>query len=150
MALSHAQPDDIIDLLPRTGGASAPVSVSLLRTSKLQLLRLVLPAGHLMPGHRVPGELTIQCLTGCVDIGTAKGSRVLSAGQLVALVAKPRQPVGGLRLHVQPDADHRDTARADGHRLDQHAAELAALRRAVQQPQVVGPFQPEPRRVGLR
>lgn len=87
MALSHAQPDDIIDLLPRTGGASAPVSVSLLRTSKLQLLRLVLPAGHLMPGHRVPGELTIQCLTGCVDIGTAKGARVLSAGQLVALAS---------------------------------------------------------------
>lgn len=87
MALPHASPDDIVDLLPAPTAAGAPVSVSLLRTSKLQLLRLVLPAGHLMMGHRVPGELTIQCLTGRVDIGTAKGPRVLSAGQLVALAS---------------------------------------------------------------
>ena len=84
MALPHAQPDDVINLLPE--GDAAP-SVSLLRTAHLQIMRLVMPAGHLMPGHQVPGELTIQCLTGCVDIGTAKGSRVLSAGQLVALAS---------------------------------------------------------------
>lgn len=84
MALPHAHPDDVVDLLP-AGAASSPVSVSLLRTDKLQLMRLVLPAGHLMPGHSVPGELTIQCLQGRVEIGTPQGPRALSAGQLVAL-----------------------------------------------------------------
>lgn len=85
MALPHAHPDDVVDLLPAPGAAPAPVSVSLLRTANLQLLRLVLPAGQRMPEHRVPGELTIQCLRGRVDIGTPKGPRALSAGQLVAL-----------------------------------------------------------------
>ncbi len=84
MALPHAHPDDVVDLLP-TGSAASPVSVSLLRTAHLQLMRLVLPAGHLMPGHSVPGELTIQCLQGRVEIGTPQGPRPLSAGQLVAL-----------------------------------------------------------------
>lgn len=84
MALPHAHPDDVVDLLP-SSAAPSPVSVSLLRTDKLQLMRLVLPAGHLMPGHSVPGELTIQCLQGRVEIGTPQGPRALSAGQLVAL-----------------------------------------------------------------
>lgn len=84
MALTHAHPDDVVDLLP-VGGAASPVSMSLLRTANLQLLRLVLPAGHHMPAHSVPGELTVQCLQGRVEIGTPQGPRGLSAGQLVAL-----------------------------------------------------------------
>lgn len=85
MALPHAQPDDVVDLLPAPGAAAAPVSVSLLRTARLQLMRLVLPAGHHMPEHTVPGELTLQCLQGQVVVGTPQGPRTLSAGQLVAL-----------------------------------------------------------------
>lgn len=85
MALPHAHPDDIVDLLPTPSTEPAPVSVSLLRTANLQLLRLVLPTGHHMPEHRVPGELTIQCLHGRALIGTAQGPRELAAGQLVAL-----------------------------------------------------------------
>lgn len=85
MALPHAQPDDIVDLLPSNGAAATPVSVSLLRTPRLQLMRLVLPTGHRMPEHRVPGELTVQCLQGRAVIGTPQGPRALSAGQLVAL-----------------------------------------------------------------
>ena len=53
MALPHAHPDDVVDLLPAPGAAPAPVSVSLLRTANLQLLRLVLPAGQRMPEHLV-------------------------------------------------------------------------------------------------
>jgi len=85
MALLHAHPDDVVDLLAVPSPAPAPVSVSLLRTANLQLLRLVLPAGHHMPQHRVPGELTIQCLQGRAVVGTPQGPRALSPGQLMAL-----------------------------------------------------------------
>jgi len=34
MALSHAHPDDVVDLLPAPGAAPAPVSVSLLRSTR--------------------------------------------------------------------------------------------------------------------
>lgn len=87
MALSHAYPDDIIDLLQADPDPSAERSVSLLRTPQLQLLRLVLPGGHRMPEHRVTGEVTIQCLQGRAVIGTPQGPRPLSTGQLVVLAA---------------------------------------------------------------
>ena len=90
MALPHAQPDDVINLLPE--GDAAP-SVSLLRTAHLQIMRLVMPAGHLMPGHQVPGELTIQCLSGRAVIGTALGLRPLAAGQLLALAGSEAHDV---------------------------------------------------------
>lgn len=85
MALSHAIPDDVIDLVQAEAGTPGSPSVSLLRTEHLQLLRLVLRAGHHMPAHQVAGELTIQCLQGRALIGTPRGPRELSAGQLVVL-----------------------------------------------------------------
>lgn len=100
MALPHAHPDDVVDLLPEPGGAPAPVSVSLLRTARLQLLRLVLPTGHHMPEHRVPGELTIQCLQGCVEVGTPRGPRALSPGQLVVLAGNEPHDVRAIEAAV--------------------------------------------------
>ncbi|MGE8655866.1 MAG: cupin domain-containing protein [Achromobacter sp.] len=87
MALVHANPLDVIDLLPprESTAVDAAVSLSLLRTVNVQLIRLVLPAQHRMPSHRVPGELTLQCLSGHVDIETPARTCTLAAGQLVML-----------------------------------------------------------------
>lgn len=90
MALTHAQPDEVIDLLPASEQQAAHGSVSLLRTPHLQLLRLVMPEGHRMPGHRVPGAMTIQCLQGKVRVGTETGLQTLHGGQLLAL--SPPEP----------------------------------------------------------
>ena len=49
-------------------------------------------------------------------------------------------------LGDQADTDHRQSGAPGGHRLDQHAAELAPTRRTVHQPQVVGPLQADARR----
>lgn len=90
MALTHAQPDEVIDLLPAPEQMAAHGSVSLLRTPHLQLLRLVMPEGHQMPGHRVSGAMTIQCLQGMVRVGTETGLRTLHGGQVLAL--SPAEP----------------------------------------------------------
>lgn len=86
MALRHAHPLEVIDVLHPSGAVEQSVSVSLLRTPRLQLIRLVLPLGHRMPPHQVPGELTLHCLSGEVTIEAAHSDdRRLVAGQLVVL-----------------------------------------------------------------
>lgn len=86
MALKHANPLEVIDLFHRPDvEPEPPVSVSLLRTEAVQIIRLVLPAGHDMPSHHVHGVVTLQCLAGRVDVDAAGGRCTLEAGQLVML-----------------------------------------------------------------
>lgn len=85
MALPHAHPDDVIDLLAPALPDGSEVSRSLLRTPHLQLIRLALGAGQQMPMHQVPGEITVQCLRGAVSLILPGTTCRLDAGHLVAL-----------------------------------------------------------------
>lgn len=85
MALQHAQPLDIIDVRPLGAGLRDAVTTSLLKTQALQLMRLVLPAGHGLPEHSVRGSITVQCLEGETVVTTPSRTCNLSAGQLVVL-----------------------------------------------------------------
>ncbi|CAB3717233.1 MULTISPECIES: hypothetical protein [Achromobacter] len=86
MALKHANPLDVVDLLHRPSAEpDPPVSISLLRTTDVQIIRLVLPAGHRMPSHHVQGVMTLQCLNGQIDIEASAGQCTLVEGQLVML-----------------------------------------------------------------
>lgn len=93
MALEHAHPLEVIDLHAHDG---ATVSTSLLRTAHLQLLRLVLPAGHGLPQHHVRGDVTIQCLAGAAAVTTPAGASRLVAGSLLMLPAGEPHEVRGL------------------------------------------------------
>jgi quercetin dioxygenase-like cupin family protein len=90
MALPHASPLDVIDLDPLDSTVHEAVSSSLLKTKRLQLLHLVLPAHLDQPEHHVGDECTIQCLKGDVDVRMPGGSRRLGPGQLVVLPARQR------------------------------------------------------------
>jgi quercetin dioxygenase-like cupin family protein len=48
-------------------------------------MRLVVRAGQLLPLHNVPGELTIQCLEGTLDIELAHETVRLNASEMVFL-----------------------------------------------------------------
>lgn len=85
MALPHAQPLDIIDVRPLGAGLLAAVTHSLLKTPTLQLMRVVLPAGHGLPEHHVAGAITVHCLEGEAEVATPSRQCRLSAGQLVML-----------------------------------------------------------------
>jgi len=85
MALDHAQPLDVINVQPLAGKLNDAKTHSLLKTGKLQLMRLVLGAGQSVPEHHVPGEITIQCLEGEAMVSTPGLSRTLGAGELIAL-----------------------------------------------------------------
>ena len=87
MALVHAQPLDVISLRPLSAQSDPTKTHSLLKTDKLQLMRLVLAAGQSVPEHQVAGEITIQCLEGEVLLSTPRRACALTAGELVALPA---------------------------------------------------------------
>jgi quercetin dioxygenase-like cupin family protein len=85
MALPHAQPRDVIDVRPLNADLPDAVTTSLLKTPALQLMRLVLRAGHGLPEHSVPGAITIHCLEGEAAVTTPECRCHLRAGQLVML-----------------------------------------------------------------
>lgn len=90
MALPHAQPMDIINVAPLGPGLKEAVSTSLIKTDRVQLLHLVLPAHKDMPEHQVDEQCTIHCLEGTVEVVWPGGVRQLNANNLVVLPARER------------------------------------------------------------
>ena len=84
MALTHTLPGQPADI-------AAPVlpdgfsATALFKSRDLEVIRLLIPAGKGMPPHRVPGEITVQCVTGQLEIGLDDGSALLGPGQLLYL-----------------------------------------------------------------
>lgn len=93
MALTHAQPLEVIDVRPFGDGLRGAVTTSLLKTPSLQLMRLVLRAGTGMPEHSVHGAITVHCLEGEAVVTTAVRRCELHPGQLVVLSENERHAV---------------------------------------------------------
>lgn len=90
MALPHAQLLDVIGVKPLGDALIDAFSTSLIKTERLQLLHLVLPARQDLPEHHVDDECCIHCLEGDVEVVMPGGTRRLSAGELVVLPARQR------------------------------------------------------------
>lgn len=85
MALNHLESGDIANLHASGDDALSGQSVALFKSEQLEVIRLVLPAGRAMPMHAVPGEITVQCLEGCIDFETPGRQQRLQAGELLFL-----------------------------------------------------------------
>jgi len=85
MAMPHALPGDSVDVAPLGPRLSSVKTRALFKSVDLEVIRLVLRAGKSLPSHKVPGELTIQCLEGALDVAVEGRSQVLRAGQLLYL-----------------------------------------------------------------
>jgi quercetin dioxygenase-like cupin family protein len=82
MALEHASPGDVVTLLPTD---LTQRSHALFKGHHLQVLRLVLQTDERFPPHRVPGEITIQCLLGELVVGHPEGKATLHPGEWLHL-----------------------------------------------------------------
>jgi len=85
MSLPHAASGEVIQLHPLDPKLPDTVSIALLKSSQLEVMRLVLAAGKSMPEHHVPGELTLQCLDGAVQISAHGKVQTLRAGEMLFL-----------------------------------------------------------------
>ncbi len=86
MSLSHAKSGEVVQL-PLGSTLGSAQTTSLVKTDRLELIRLVLRAGKVIPLHKAPGEITVQCLEGRVAFTAAGQTQELTAGQLLYLTA---------------------------------------------------------------
>jgi len=96
MALAHARAGDSIDVTPFGRRLAGEKTAALFKSEQLEVIRLVLRAGKSLPPHKVPGEITIQCIEGRIDVGAAGRSHVLGAGQLLFLQGDVMHDVSAL------------------------------------------------------
>lgn len=85
MAIAHAGPGQAIDVRPLGVRLPGEKTVALFKSEDLEVMRLVLQAGRSLPPHKVPGEITLQCLEGALDVTAEGQSHLLRAGQLLYL-----------------------------------------------------------------
>ena len=85
MAISHAQPGQPVDVSPLGPRLADTKSVALFKSEQIEVMRLVLLAGRSLPPHKVPGEITIQCLDGRLAVAADGAQHVLQVGQLLYL-----------------------------------------------------------------
>ena len=96
MAIPHALPGQAIDVRPLGARLFGETTVALFKSEDLEVMRLVLRAGKSLPPHRVPGEITVQCIEGSIDVTTEGASHVLRAGQLLFLLGNVSHGVTAL------------------------------------------------------
>lgn len=85
MAIPHAQPVQPVDIRPLGAELPASQTTTLIKTDSLEVIRLMVPAGKEIDEHRVPGEITVQCLEGKVAFRAGGQERELTPGSLLYL-----------------------------------------------------------------
>ena len=85
MSLHHAVSGELIDIRPFGDKLAQSPSTALVRTATLEIMRLALPANKSLPEHHVPGEITLFCIEGTVELQAHDKMQVLQAGQMVYL-----------------------------------------------------------------
>lgn len=83
MALSHATSGTVLDLRPLGEKCATFSSIALIKTPQLEVVRLTMPRGKVMPAHKVPGDITVQCLEGSIAFSVGDQARNLQAGDLI-------------------------------------------------------------------
>jgi quercetin dioxygenase-like cupin family protein len=96
MSVEHAKSGETIRLLlgPALGNSK---TTTLVKTADLEVLRLILPAGKEIPTHQAPGEITIHCLEGRVELTAEGKTHELAPGQMVYLAAGAPHAVKGIQ-----------------------------------------------------
>ena len=87
MAHRHASSGEVVDLKALGDTLDRHVTHALIKSTQLELIRLVLPAGKTLREHRVAGEITVLCVEGVIDIRAHGVDRRLAAGQLIHIAA---------------------------------------------------------------
>ncbi|QDT92643.1 cupin domain-containing protein [Gimesia algae] len=86
MSIPHSQPGELVNVQPLGDALTSQKTYTISKTDDLELIRLILPAGKIIPTHRTPGQITVQCIEGQVLFSTMGQELNLEAGQLLFLL----------------------------------------------------------------
>lgn len=90
----------VVDALPAEIPTEGRRMEPLIKTSGLDLRRLLLAKGGELPTHTAPGEITVHCLEGRVAFTAGGKTNDLKAGQLIHLGAGIPHAVVGVEPSV--------------------------------------------------
>ena len=96
MAIPHAQPGEVIDVRPLGTALATTKSWTLFKGERLEVIRLVMPAGKSLAEHKAPGEITVHCLEGKIAFTAMGQTHELTAGQMLYLRADEPHTVASL------------------------------------------------------
>lgn len=85
MALSHAASGTVIDIRPLAEKCTTFSAIALVKTPQLEVIRMTMPRGKAMPEHKVPGDITVQCIEGSIGFSAHGKTQTLHAGDLIFL-----------------------------------------------------------------
>lgn len=103
-------PDRVLHL-PLGNTVGGATSSTLMKSAGLELIRLVIPAGKEIPPHRVPVEITVQCVEGHVCFEHDGRALDLRPGDLLHLCPQEIHAIKGLKdssvlvTRLRPHAD---------------------------------------------
>jgi quercetin dioxygenase-like cupin family protein len=99
MAIEHLRPGQRVSVRPDRLDIDPMRTTALFKSRDLEVIHLVLAAGKSLPAHQVPGDLTLHCLDGTLEVRAGGASTRLSEGEL---------------LYLEGGAVHDVTALSDG------------------------------------
>jgi quercetin dioxygenase-like cupin family protein len=85
MAIHHASSGELIDVRPLKSDLKKETTKTLYKSHHLEVFRMILLAGKVMPAHQVKGEVTVQCIEGSIELTASGNSQLMCAGDLVCL-----------------------------------------------------------------
>jgi len=85
MAISHAQPGEVIDARPLGAALATAKTGTLLKTDRIEIIRLVMATGKALAEHKARGDITVHCLEGKIAFTALGKTHELTAGQLLYL-----------------------------------------------------------------
>ncbi len=87
MAQAHTGSGQLVSVLPLGDRLQASKTSAILKAEQLEIVRIVLLAGKGLAEHAAPGEISVQCIEGCIDFTVAGTAQRMRAGDLIHLRA---------------------------------------------------------------
>ena len=95
MSIPHIKSGELVKL-PLGPALGSTRTTTLVKTTDLELIRLIIPAGKVIPLHKAPGEITVQCIEGRVEFTAKDRTQELTKGHLLYLDAGELHALKGL------------------------------------------------------
>lgn len=85
-AIAFAIPEEIERLRNEPEWAAGRrSSITIVKSSNLSIVLMAIPRGATLPRHQVEGPITLQVVSGTIQLGVAGNPRKLTAGSVIAL-----------------------------------------------------------------
>ncbi len=95
MALPHTPSSEVVRIAPLGTALPGSVTAAILKATELEIVRVVVLAGKTLPQHQVPGEITLLCIEGEVQLQTPGSEQALHPGDFVHLAGGTPHAITG-------------------------------------------------------